>query len=132
LEGLVWGLRTGVDKISGEAEISRELHKSIPDWISPRPEEEIDPVLVYQDMHTIRSTMWNYAGIVRTRKRLDRALSDLDYLSHRVEQFYRQARLTRTIIELRNSVLASLLIVRAAQVNRVSLGCHYIKTPGTA
>ncbi|HEQ70928.1 MAG TPA: hypothetical protein ENN69_00425 [Spirochaetia bacterium] len=80
-------------------------------------------------MHTIRSTMWNYAGIVRNRKRLSRALSDLNYLAHRVEKFYRQARITRTIIELRNSVLTASLIVRAAQANKSSCGCHFIE-PG--
>jgi L-aspartate oxidase len=129
LEGLVWGTRAGADRTAAAAGLKR-LYGDIPDWVSPRPVEEIDPVLVYQDMHTIRSTMWNYAGIVRTRKRLSRALADLDYLSHRVEKFYRQARLTRTLIELRHSVLASLLIVRAAQANRVSLGCHYIEPEG--
>jgi L-aspartate oxidase len=71
--------------------------------------------------------MWNYAGIIRSRKRLVRAQADLDYLSHRIEQFYRSARLTRQIIELRNSVLSASLIVRAALKNPVSLGCHYIE-----
>jgi L-aspartate oxidase len=129
LEGLVWGTRAGRDAAASGKEASAALKADIPDWISPHPEEEIDPVLVYQDLHNIRSTMWNYAGIVRNRKRLGRAQSDFNYLSHRVEKFYRQARLTRKIIELRNSVLAASLIIRAAQANRVSLGCHYIE-PG--
>jgi L-aspartate oxidase len=127
LEGLVWGTRAGRDAAAGGRDAGASLLADIPEWISPQAEEEIDPVLVYQDLHNIRSTMWNYAGIVRNRKRLVRALSDLDYLVHRVEKFYRQARLTRTIIELRNSVLTSLLIVRAAQANRISLGCHFIE-----
>ncbi|MBN2353999.1 MAG: L-aspartate oxidase [Spirochaetales bacterium] len=127
LEGLVWGTRAGRDAaLSGPAG-DDAVRTDIPDWISPRPEEEIDPVLVYQDLHNIRSTMWNYAGIVRNRKRLARALSDFNYLSHRVEKFYRQARLTRTIIELRNAVLTASLIIRAAQANRDSLGCHFVE-----
>ena len=71
--------------------------------------------------------MWNYAGIIRTRKRLQRAAADLNYLTHRIEQFYQQARLTRGIVELRNSVLTAGLVVRAALANPVSKGCHYLE-----
>jgi L-aspartate oxidase len=127
LEGLIWGMRAGHDAVKGFERIGRVMLDQIPDWVYPHPEEEIDPVLVFQDMHTIRSTMWNYAGIIRNRKRLARVFSDLNYLSHRVEKFYRQARLTRKIIELRNSVLTATLIVRDAQANRVSCGCHYVE-----
>ena len=84
-------------------------------------------VLFQQDFRTIRSTMWNYSGIIRSRKRLLRAFADLDYLSHRIEQFYRAAKLTKRIIELRNSVLAANLIVRAAFTNPHSRGCHFIE-----
>ena len=56
-----------------------------------------------------------------------RALADLNYLSHRIEQFYMQARITREIIELRNAVLTARLIVRAAYSNGISRGCHYVE-----
>jgi L-aspartate oxidase len=128
LEGLIWGIRAGKNAADKTKKISHSLLSSIPGWVYANPEEEIDPVLVYQDMYNIRSTMWNYAGIVRNRKRLSRALSDLNYLSHRIEKFYRQARITRKIIELRNSVLTASLIVRSAQTNRVSCGCHYVES----
>jgi L-aspartate oxidase len=72
--------------------------------------------------------MWNYAGIIRSRKRLLRAQADLDYLSHRIEQFYREAKLTKRIIELRNSVITAAMIVQSALVNPVSKGCHYIES----
>jgi L-aspartate oxidase len=71
--------------------------------------------------------MWNYAGIMRSRKRLERALADFDYLSHRVDQFYRGARISRRILELRNGILTANLIVQAALANPVSVGCHYIE-----
>jgi L-aspartate oxidase len=106
---------------------SQELQASIPDWVYPRNEEVFDRVLVKQDFRSIQSTMWNYAGIIRTRKRLQRAFADLDYLTHRIEQFYREAKLTRGIVELRNTVLTASLIVRAALANPVSRGCHYIE-----
>ena len=127
LEALLWGRRCG-NSVSDEHErIGKDLLASIPEWVEPRGAEKFDPVLVNQDFQTVRSTMWNYAGIIRSRKRLTRAQADLDYISHRIEQFYRGAKLTRRIIELRNSVLASIIIVRSALANPVSKGCHFVE-----
>ena len=127
LEGLYFGLRAGEDAARNLTNLSRRLTGSIPDWVYPIHEEEFDPLLIHQDFLTIQSTMWNYAGIIRTQKRLLRALADLNYLSHRIEQFYKQARITREIIELRNAVLTATLIVRAAHSNGISRGCHYVE-----
>jgi len=71
--------------------------------------------------------MWNYAGIVRTGRRLTRAMADLSYLAHRIEQFYRQTRLDENIIGLRNGVEVAQLVVKAALLNPVSRGCHFRK-----
>ena len=125
LEALFWGTRIG--ERAGGRTLEPGLCASIPDWVYPPNEEVFDPILENQDFRTIQSTMWNYAGITRTGKRLQRALADLAYLTHRIEQFYREARLTRGIIELRNGVLTAELIVRAALANPVSRGCHYIE-----
>ncbi|MCX7971047.1 MAG: hypothetical protein N3A57_05745, partial [Negativicutes bacterium] len=62
----------------------------------------------------------------RSAKRLRRALSDINYLRHRIEQFYSTAVINRNIIELRNAVIAAECIVRAALANPASCGCHYI------
>jgi L-aspartate oxidase len=127
LEGLFLG-RQVVDAIAGEIEaIPETLKESIPDWVFPVPEEEFDPILINQDILNIQTTMWNYAGIIRNQNRLSRALSDLNYLSHRIEKFYRQAKITRDIIELRNSVLTATIIVHSAYANNVSIGSHYIE-----
>ena len=67
------------------------------------------------------------AEILDTRKRLLRAVADLNYMTHRIDQFYRGAKITRSIIELRNAVLTSILIVRAALANNRSLGCHHVE-----
>ncbi len=127
LEGLYWGVRCVERAADTLTPLSRGLMRSVPDWIESNVEEEFDPVLLNQDFKTIQSTMWNYAGIIRSRKRLIRAMADFGYLSHRVEQFYRGGPLTRRIIELRNSVLTASIIVRAALHNPVSKGCHYIE-----
>ncbi len=128
LEGLFYGWRAGKDASRNAVPVSERLRHSIPDWVEPSTAEEFDPVLIQQDMLTIQSTMWNYAGVIRSRKRLVRALADLNYLRHRVEQFYREARLSRAIIELRNATLAAHVIVSAAYSNGKSRGCHYVES----
>ncbi len=128
LEALVFGIKAGQHIAGHCVPPSKGLMKSIPDWVYPKSEEDIDPVLIHQDLLNIQMTMWNYAGISRTPKRLLRALSDLNYMSHRIERFYKQAKITRELIELRNAVLTATLIARAAYANTKSLGCHYIET----
>jgi len=127
LEALYFGHAAGKDAARNLTGVSVELRRSIPDWVYPATAEEFDPVLIQQDMLNIQSTMWNYAGIIRNGKRLERALADLNYLSHRIERFYRHATISRSIIELRNAVLAAGVIVSAAYSNSRSLGCHYLE-----
>ena len=127
LEGLYWGIKVGKTAAVDSPVIPENLKKDIPDWVYPSQEEVADARLVMQDFRTIRSTMWNYAGIIRSWKRLLRAQADLGYLSHRIEQFYRGTKLTRNIIELRNCVMTANLIVESALANPISKGCHYIE-----
>jgi L-aspartate oxidase len=76
---------------------------------------------------TIKTIMWNYNGIIRTVKRMERAKADLEYLKHRIEKFCQQSEIGNRIITLRDSEQAVLLIVEAALRNRVSRGAHFIK-----
>ena len=94
------------------------------EWESPT--READPVLIRQDMLQIQHTMWNYAGVVRSPKRLTRARRILLELREEIGHFYRGARLTRDLIELRNAVQTALLVVHAASLNPRSKGCHYV------
>lgn len=127
LEGVFFGYQAG-KHIKGTLQtIPKGLKDKIPDWIYPKEEEEFDPVLVHHDMLNIRMTMWNYAGIIRTKKRLRRALADLNYLSHRIEKFYRSARITRGINELRNAVITAFVITKSAHANNHSVGAHFLR-----
>jgi L-aspartate oxidase len=120
LEGLVWGYRAarhlavqGLDRPT----------VSIPPW-----QEEtgrVDPALVAQDESTIRTTMWNYVGLARSTGRLQRARSDLIELRQTIDSFYRHARLTDSLIGLRNMSEVALLITQAAWHNKTSRGCHF-------
>jgi hypothetical protein len=94
-------------------------------WESPS--RAADPVLVRQDIDQIRTTMWNYAGIVRSPKRLTRARRILLELREEIQDFYRGCALTRELIELRNAIQTALLVVHAATLNPRSQGCHYVE-----
>jgi L-aspartate oxidase len=127
LEGLVFGLRAGEDAVGTCTQSADSVVRSIPDWIPPAGGEAADPMLVYHDLLNVQTIMWDYVGIIRTPKRLDRAVSDLNYLSHRIESFYREATITRKLLELRNVVDCASIIAHSAQANRQSIGCHYVR-----
>jgi L-aspartate oxidase len=107
-------------------DLSRQsFHLPVPrTWESPV--RKADPVLIRQDMLQIQLTMWNYAGVVRSPKRLNRARRILLELREEIQSFYRGCGLTRELIELRNAVQTALLVVHAASLNPVSKGCHYV------
>jgi L-aspartate oxidase len=126
LEGLVWGRRAS-ESIVSHFDPAQLDPSNIHDWYYPEKEEEIDPALINQDWLSIRSTMWNYAGIIRTKKRLERAKADLDYLRHRIEKFYKEAKMDEKIVGLKHGIQVALLITYAALGNPKSLGAHYIK-----
>jgi len=127
LEGLVFGIRAGHAAAAETERPGIPLLQSIPDWVSPEDEEPADPILLYHDLLNIQMTMWDYAGIVRTKKRLARAKADLNYLAHRIDSFYRLARISRPLLELRNAVDTASTIVQSAEANPKSLGCHYLR-----
>ena len=112
--------------IADAAEIARtDFRRADPrPWESPI--RDADPVLIRQDMLQIQHTMWNYAGVVRSRRRLTRARRILLELREEIQSFYRGCRLTRELIELRNAIQTALLVVHAASLNPQSKGCHYV------
>jgi L-aspartate oxidase len=110
------------------AEIADGAAFRLPDprpWASPQG--EADTTLIRQDMMLIQNTLWNYAGIVRSPRRLTRARRILLELREEIQSFYRGCRLTRPLIDLRNAVQTALLVVHAAALNPRSKGCHYVE-----
>jgi len=127
LEGLVWGTRAAKSIASHFESLIPYKASEIHEWYYPEKEEDVDPALVNQDWISIRSTMWNYAGIIRTKKRLERAKADLEYLFHRIEKFYKEARMDAKVVELKHGIQVALLITYAALSNPISRGAHYLK-----
>ena len=128
LEGLLWG-RSAAKSIASRMKrknmLSQKLMHSIPDWANPGTEDNEDPALIAQDWAQIKNTMWNYVGIVRTTSRLKRANQDLQNLSLRLHEFYKNTPISKPLIELFHGCQASVVITRAALKNTRSQGCHY-------
>ena len=125
LEGLVWGSRGAEAAVREMNDAPFAPPNGLAQWHMPNRPESTDPLLIDQDWGLIRSTLWNYAGIVRTGARLQRAKADLHYLAHRIERFYHEALLSRELLELRSGILCARLILNAALQNPESRGCHY-------
>jgi L-aspartate oxidase len=131
LEGLVWGEAAGTSIARGlkRGRVNpANVFRAIPDWESPGEAQNEDPALLQQDWATIRTTMWNYVGIVRTTARLARAVADLRDLEKRILRFYQVTRISKEIVDLFHGVRAAHLIATAAFKNPVSRGCHYRKS----
>jgi L-aspartate oxidase len=125
LEGMLWGYRAAEAAVRDCREVRTPDPESLEPWKPAPSPVEPDPILMEQDRTHIRTTLWNYAGIIRTGARLRRAREDMGYLYHRIEAFYRGAPVSRPLLELRNSIICARLILKAALQNPESRGCHY-------
>jgi L-aspartate oxidase len=123
LECLVWGTRAGQDAAAVIARDGSCYLPAIDSW--QHETEPVDPALVAQDWLSIRQTMWNYVGLVRSRKRLDRAHQILRELHLEIGRFYAQAELSDALIGLRNGIQTALVVLLAAIESRTSAGAHY-------
>jgi L-aspartate oxidase len=123
LECLVWGTRAGADAARRISEGHSFYFPEIAPW---RYEHEpVDPALIAQDWLTIRHTMWNYVGLIRSERRMSRAMRILRELDLEIARFYHNSEISDSIVGLRNGILTALLILEAAHQERQSRGCHF-------
>lgn len=94
-------------------------------WDESRVTHSDEEVVVHHNWREIRRFMWDYVGIVRTTKRLERALNRVNLLRQETEDYYGNFRVTPDLIELRNLVEVSGLIVRSALARKESRGLHF-------
>ncbi|MDD1607175.1 MAG: L-aspartate oxidase [Methylococcaceae bacterium] len=123
LECLVFAERASEDILQKLDSISPP--PNIPDWDESQVSDSDEEVVVSHNWAELRRFMWDYVGIVRTDKRLDRAMNRVELLKKEIAEYYGNFRVTSDLLELRNLVIVAELIIRCAKQRKESRGLHY-------
>jgi len=97
----------------------------LPSWDESRVTDSDEEVVIQHNWHELRLFMWDYVGIVRTTKRLERALHRVELLQREIAEYYQNFKVSNNLLELRNLVQVAELIIRCAMKRKESRGLHY-------
>jgi L-aspartate oxidase len=121
LECLVFSAAAAQDILAAPVEPLPHL----PQWDESRVRDADEEIVISHNWAELRRFMWDYVGIVRTNKRLERALHRIRLLEKEIDEYYANYRVGNDLIELRNLVLTAHLIVKSAQRRHESRGLHF-------
>ncbi len=124
LEALVCGSNTADTVLTHQADVALQKVE-IPPWQYGDAVPSDEAVVVEHNWNEVRTCMWDYVGIVRTNKRLERALSRIRNLRREIRQYYLDYLVTADVLELRNLADVAELVVRSAFLRKESRGLHY-------
>lgn len=97
----------------------------IPDWDDSQVTNSDEEVVIQHNWHELRLFMWDYVGIVRTNKRLERALRRVQLLQQEINDYYSNFKVGNSLLELRNLVQVAEIIIKSAMQRKESRGLHY-------
>jgi L-aspartate oxidase len=123
LECLVYGRAAAIDITSKLADIPPP--EPVSSWDASQVTDSDEDVVISHNWDEVRRFMWDYVGIVRTDKRLERALRRVGMLNHEIQDYYSNYKVTNDLLELRNLALVAELIIRCAMQRKESRGLHY-------
>ncbi|EHW5310193.1 L-aspartate oxidase [Escherichia albertii] len=123
LECLVYGWSTA-ENITRRMPYAHGV-SMLPPWDESRVENPDERIVIQHNWHELRLFMWDYVGIVRTTKRLERALRRINMLQQEIDEYYAHFRVSNNLLELRNLVQVAELIVRCAMMRKESRGLHF-------
>ena len=123
LEGLVVAHRAAASSVQAQKRSKQKI--LLPEWESGNVQDVDELVVIYHNWDEIRRLMWDYVGIVRTDKRLQRASARLRNLQREIREFYWNFKISVDLLELRNLATVAALIVDSALSRKESRGLHY-------
>lgn len=124
LEGIVFASRAAKHCMN-TIDDSTSKSLAVPAWDSGTAKDSDEQVVILQNWDEIRRLMWNYVGIVRSTKRLERALRRNQIIKEEIDRYYWDFKITADLLELRNLCLVSELVIRSALSRKESRGLHY-------
>ncbi len=125
LEAVVLARHGAAAAISFLKNHARDSEVELPQWVTGRAQDPDERVVLMHNWDELRRTMWDYVGIVRSTKRLERAQARIEQLLREIHDYYWQVKVEPRLLELRNMVRVASLIITCALQRQESRGLHF-------
>jgi len=125
LEALVYAHNAAQSSLKEFEQAAKKSTVELDPWDETNTLDGDEAIMVTHNWDEIRRMMWNYVGIVRSDKRLHRALRRIEMIQHEIEEYYWDFKITADLIELRNLATVAELIIKSALMRKESRGLHY-------